>query len=205
MMRKMTERYKKCRPNCEYVLRNKEQWATEFSSIETELKELQRRMKKDFENRDSILFTNLYKKFKEKNEILSKAKIFKYEELNGKYEKDFKEIKLIGIGAFGIVFIVFDSSYKYKYAIKKIAVSAYRVNDVYNEVILMRRMNCEFIVKFIDSWIEKNNYFENENMNHIHSPALSSEHAIFDKNKTHLIHIQMELCFETFKKNVKEI
>ena len=80
---------------------------------------------------------------------------------NGYYKKFFKEIKLLGNGAFGKVYLVkhqlnsIDLGY---YAIKKIAVgySTDYLTKVLNEVKVLENLNHPNIVNYKHSWCEEN-------------------------------------------------
>jgi serine/threonine protein kinase len=192
----MTARNINTRPKIEKILSEKELWRFNFYQIENQFKELI----KIYANSDEKLFPILYEKLKQKREIQKKF-LEKYLS-NGKYEEEFKEIKKIDCGKFGAVFRVKNKKDKILYAFKKVAANEQNVEKKYNEVLTIRRMNCDFIVKFIDSWIEINKFKDNEETNDQNVSDLSSD-KMLNKNYTHLVYIQMELCFETLEQTIE--
>ncbi len=198
---KMTARNKNLRPNCEQILCRRDLWALNHNYINAELepKELERAMNENDNHR--ILTKIIYSKFLffKENKFFDRDKNTDKREFDDKYGKEFKEIKTIGFGSSGVVFQVENMFDKKLYAIKKVPVDRLRVDNIFKEINLLREMKCDFIVKFIDSWIEKNNFLAKEPTNDTNLSNLSSGHSIFNINKILLVHIQMELCFETFK------
>jgi hypothetical protein len=194
----MTARNINTRPKIEKILGEKEFWRNHFHSIEYQFKQLV----KKYANSDQKLFPILYEKLKEKRQIQKKF-LEKYLS-NGKYEEEFKEIKKINCGKFGVIFVVKNKKDKILYAFKIIAVNEQNVDKKFNEVLTIRRMNCDFIVKFFDSWIQINKYKDNEETNNdLNISSLRSDHNIFNINYTHLVYIQMELCFETLEQTIE--
>jgi serine/threonine protein kinase len=191
----MKVKRKSVRPKVEEILRDRENWCLKFNEIENKFKEFGEK----YANSDEKLFPILYQKFEEKREI---QKSFIEKNLsNGKYDEKFEisETKLKGWGGFGAVFQALSKKGKRLYAIKVIAVNEKTVEKSYREILFMKAMDYDYIPKYIDSWIEQNN-----NNDYLKSPKLSTGHKIFDPHHyTHLIYIQMELCFETFKQTIE--
>jgi serine/threonine protein kinase len=171
----------------------------DYINAELEPKELERAMNEN--DNHGVLTKIFYSKFLffKDNNFFGGNKDTDKREFDDKYGKEFREIKTIGSGSSGVVFQVENIFDKKLYAIKKVPVDKLRVIDIFKEINLLREMKCDFIVKFIDSWIEKNNFLAKEPTNDTKFSNLSSGHSIFNINKTLLVHIQMELCFETFK------
>jgi serine/threonine protein kinase len=187
LITKMKSSYERTRPKVEDILREREKWCLKFNEIENEFKEFGRK----FSNCNEKLFPILYRRFEEKREI-HKCLIEK-NLLNDKYEKEFEEKKFIGSGGFGAVFRVENKKNKSLYAIKKFAVNEKNIEKSCKETDLMKALNCNYIPKYIDSWIEINKRDHSENS------GISSTHKMFDPQFTHLLYFQMELCFETIK------
>jgi alpha-tubulin suppressor-like RCC1 family protein len=135
---------------------------------------------------------------------------------NGKYDKEFEEMCLIGCGSFGIVFKAVDRNEGIVYAIKKIPLSDSEIETVSKELNISSKMKEDFVVKIISCWVE-NNYFRTENKGFFKNilninnrskgsmnEGISYSHNVFDPNRKLLLHIQMELCFKTMKEIINE-
>ena len=102
---------------------------------------------------------------------------------SSRYKSDYIEIECLGKGGFGSVFKCFNKIDQNLYAIKKVPIK--KLNDeksnyYLNEVRHLSMLNHQNIVRYYTTWIEFNNYIEND------------EHKIIPT-----LYIQMELCSVT--------
>jgi hypothetical protein len=115
-----------------------------------------------------------------------------------KFENDFFEHIIISCGSFGVVSKVSDKINGYDYAIKKIALNVSEIESVSRELQIMRRLQSRYVVEYTTSWIE-DNYYVKEDFRNKSSQIIHYGHRVFDKEKTFLLHIQMELCVNTLE------
>jgi alpha-tubulin suppressor-like RCC1 family protein len=130
---------------------------------------------------------------------------------NGKYEKEFEEKRLIGCGSFGIVHKAIGRSNGKVYAIKKIAFNDKDIEKVSKELNLITELKCNFVVGFINYWVEDNcikagDCIRDNKDNTLYSnESISYGHPVYNPNNTLLLHIQMEFCSKTFKQLMTEL
>ncbi len=87
-----------------------------------------------------------------------------------------------------------------KEMIKKIALNYRKIGSVSEELKINSRLKSDFVVKFLSSWIENNNYNKNKDcINSGSKENTSYSHSVLDTNRTLLLHIQMEFCSKTLK------
>jgi alpha-tubulin suppressor-like RCC1 family protein/tRNA A-37 threonylcarbamoyl transferase component Bud32 len=110
--------------------------------------------------------------------------------LRDKYVNEFSEQSLISRGGYGIVSKVIHKNSKKIYAIKRIALNEEDSEKAFKELNLMKKLKSRFVVEHIDSWIEKNT---------------SSSHPIYALLGPVLLHIQMEFCYQTLNKLIKQL
>jgi alpha-tubulin suppressor-like RCC1 family protein len=115
-----------------------------------------------------------------------------------KYKTIFNELCFISSGNFGIVCKVIDKNSGKTFAIKKVPLSESQKEIISKESKIIAKLRDFYVVQCFDVWIEENYYLNNDNS------GLSSEHKLFDKQNTPLLHIQMELCFKTMKQIINE-
>jgi alpha-tubulin suppressor-like RCC1 family protein len=125
---------------------------------------------------------------------------------NGKYEKEFEEKGLIGCGSFGIVYKSIKRIDGKIYAIKKIALNENEINFATKELNIISQLKSNFVVEFINCWVENNNYIKagNMNKNNITVEEISYSHSVFDPKRTLLLHIQMEYCLKTLQQLINK-
>ncbi len=78
-----------------------------------------------------------------------------------KYSKEFIEEFCLGNGSFAFVFKVKNKKSKKEYAIKKIPISMNDQNEVEKyprEIESLKNLKITFVVKYIDSWVEKKHF-----------------------------------------------
>ncbi len=76
--------------------------------------------------------------------------------MNGKYEKEFEEKGLIECGSFGIVYKSIKRIDGKVFAIKKVALNENEINSVTKELNIISQLKSNFVVEFINCWVEKN-------------------------------------------------
>jgi hypothetical protein len=114
------------------------------------------------------------------------------------FENDFFEHIIISCGSFGVVTKVSNKINGCEYAIKKIALNVNEIELVSRELEIMRRLQSRYVVEYTTSWIE-DNYYIKEDFRNRSSEIIHYGHRVFDKEKTFLLHIQMELCISTLE------
>ena len=113
-----------------------------------------------------------------------------------KFRSNFNQIKLLGQGAYGLVFKVYHKFEKKFYAIKKIFITKEIIKDnydIFKEIQIYSELQSDNIVRYYSSWVEidfesiveynKNDLDENEKINYL----------------CPILFIQMELCDFTLK------
>ena len=74
----------------------------------------------------------------------------------------YKIIKELGRGGFGRVILVLSESDNKYYALKEIIISnktENRINDIKKEAIILSKFNCKNIVKYYDSYLDKDKFY----------------------------------------------
>jgi hypothetical protein len=125
--------------------------------------------------------------------------------MNGKYVKEFEEKDLIGCGSFGIVYKAIERSNGKVYAIKKIAFNDKDIEKVSKELNFITELKCNFVVEFINSWVEDNCIKTGDCIRDNKYKSISYGHPVYNPNNTLLLHIQMEFCLKTFKQLMTEL
>ncbi len=209
------------RPNCDEILIGKEKWILSLNDIKNDIFELIRSL-----SNDSFKYLFLEKKIQIENNKFSSAstsssrievldllipkkqiekekkeeKIIDFE--CGKYEIEFHNECLIGSGNYGIVYKSIDKINEKFYAIKLIPLNNGEINSVLNELINIYKLKSDYVVEFINAWVE-NNYLKPgekvSNVKNINVEKISYSHRVFDPNCSHLLHIQMEFCYKTLQ------
>jgi hypothetical protein len=114
------------------------------------------------------------------------------------YKLKFEEKKFISSGNFGIVCEAIEKESNKKFAIKKIPLNEDQKERVFKEIEVMSKLYPKYVVKCFDFWIEENYYLNNSSDFEENSDSNSS-HDVYNKHKSILLHIQMELCYKTLK------
>jgi hypothetical protein len=125
---------------------------------------------------------------------------------NGKYSKEFNELGLISFGCYSIVCKAFDKKSKKIFAIEKIPFEKKFEEKTLKEIEILLKIKNDFVVRLESVWIE-DNYIEGEYYNSAENLSLKPSPEIFRKDKTLLLHIQMEYFSMTLKglmKNLKQ-
>ena len=77
------------------------------------------------------------------------------------YLRDYKLIERIGLGAHGIVFKSIKKEENKIYVIKQIPLFNKNINNIEeakNEALILKKLNCKFIVKYYESFEENNTF-----------------------------------------------
>ena len=121
---------------------------------------------------------------------------------------DYKNKELIGNGASGIAYKVYNEKDKKFYLLKQILLKKIKIKNAENESNILKSINHENIVKYYDSFIEKGSFYiimefcENSDLSEFISQN-KENNKIIDKNV--IYYIIMDICLglkEIHKKNL---
>jgi hypothetical protein len=123
---------------------------------------------------------------------------------DNKYSKEFIEECFLGNGSFAIVFKVKNKMSKKEYAIKRIPmIDQNEAEKQSKEIKLLENLKSIYVVKYIDSWIERNT-FDLGDPNKTEG-TVSSGHEVYQSKNKYLLHIQMEFCSTILKKVMEQL
>lgn len=99
-----------------------------------------------------------------------------------RFNEDFYNVELLGQGGFGQVFKARNKIDQRDYAVKKIPLtgeSVKNISKIKNEVVMLSRLEHEFIVRYYNTWVESENLKSNESC---HSSIVGTpESNVFDE------------------------
>jgi serine/threonine protein kinase len=121
---------------------------------------------------------------------------------SNKYKLKFAEQEIMCKNYFGIQCKAIENKTKILYAIRKIAVTEEQKEIIIKRVVNFDRLYAKYVVNCYDYWFEEN-YFLGKSFKMKKKSILDSSHAIFNPNKTLLLHIQMELCYKTMSEIIE--
>ncbi len=142
---------KTLRPDCNEILERKSDWSLSPSNLPNELSvkhfiQLYFKLKS---LRKSFYYHFIESKF---NNIFKKS----FESGNGNYYKEFKELDLIALGNYGIVYNAMDRKSYDLFAIKKIPFNEELKDSVMKEIQIFQKLESDLVVRLKSVWIEDN-------------------------------------------------
>jgi serine/threonine protein kinase len=120
------------------------------------------------------------------------------------YSKEFDEKCYLGYGSFAVVFKAINKQTNKEFAIKKIPIDKNEADKCLKEIKLLKKLKGTYVVKYIDSWVERNTSDWGA-LRNLGGETLSYGHPVNDPNKEYLLYIQMELCLTTLKKVIEQL
>jgi serine/threonine protein kinase len=205
----MLQPYAKFRPDCEKIQEQKNMWSTGIKEVEdmAQFNKYMDKASKVWEIQDSFHLYFLKKKIESSNINQNKTErrislLIDFRK-DDKYKNEFNENQVIGYGAFGIVCEVQEKLSKDNFAIKMIPIEQNYKQSSIREIVIMTKLNYNFVVKCKSIWIEDHyDLYENHMKNYKSNGSLAHNQRI---EKPFLLFIQMELCFQTLKQAIEKV
>ena len=118
-----------------------------------------------------------------------------------RYQKDFNELKEIGSGGYGVVYLTENKLDKMLYAIKKIYLNIednHNINLSLNEIYILSRLNHKNIVRYNTAWIEP--FSINENIKSIENKNIKFNiDLLIETNNNYIIETYKNFLNESYE------